>query len=687
MINLGLFMIVKNESSIITRCLDSVKKYIDFVVISDTGSTDNTVELINNYLSENNLKGKVYNDEWKNFGYNRTKSIKNAQEWLEDEKMDMDNTYLLTIDADMILRFNDDFSKEELSKNDMWCLYQINSSIKYYNSRIFRSSYPYKCTGVTHEYWECETKNLPIGITHKEGKLNTLFIDDRGDGGCKADKFTRDIALLTKGLEDEPGNYRYFFYLAQSYGDIGDKDNSIKWYNERIKAGGWYEEIFISYKRIGELYMDKGEEDKAIFNWIKAYETLPERSETLYKICNHYRNKGMNHSSFLFLKQGISIPFPKELVLFLEYPIYEYKFIKELSIIAFYINKRKEGLLACKHILLSNDSQIESRDETFANNFFYINSMTSYPAFKNIKKLPLTTRYPFISSSACLLFNQNNKTYRGVVRAVNYSINDRFEYSIRDDNNNVSTINYWAEFDKDSNLKMQYEIECNTIKARESHIKGLEDLRICAVEDTGKIFGLSVDWEHGRNNHPAVCLVNFERDDEYRYVINKVIPITYNDNICQKNWTLFSNGSKLYALYSHHPLVILEINTETGDYSVIKEKYSNYNLKDIRGSANPIKVSDGWLVLTHEVVHKDTRKYYHRFIKYSDDWDVLEISEPFYMQNFFVEFSLSIMYDKEDNNVMIVYSSRDNTTELMTLDYSKIPWLPKDIKNYLISVL
>ena len=39
-------MIVKNESKIIKRCLDSVKDHIDYWVIVDTGSTDGTQDII-----------------------------------------------------------------------------------------------------------------------------------------------------------------------------------------------------------------------------------------------------------------------------------------------------------------------------------------------------------------------------------------------------------------------------------------------------------------------------------------------------------------------------------------------------------------------------------------------------------------------------------------------------------------
>lgn len=45
---ISLCMIVKDESKVILRCLDSVKKLIDYLFIVDTGSTDDTILLINN---------------------------------------------------------------------------------------------------------------------------------------------------------------------------------------------------------------------------------------------------------------------------------------------------------------------------------------------------------------------------------------------------------------------------------------------------------------------------------------------------------------------------------------------------------------------------------------------------------------------------------------------------------------
>ena len=44
-------MIVKNESLVIERMLKSVIDIIDYYIIVDTGSTDNTIECIKTFMS------------------------------------------------------------------------------------------------------------------------------------------------------------------------------------------------------------------------------------------------------------------------------------------------------------------------------------------------------------------------------------------------------------------------------------------------------------------------------------------------------------------------------------------------------------------------------------------------------------------------------------------------------------
>ena len=66
---LCLNMIVKNESKIITRLLESVLPIIDCYCICDTGSTDNTIEIIETYFQSKNITGIIVYEQFVNFDF------------------------------------------------------------------------------------------------------------------------------------------------------------------------------------------------------------------------------------------------------------------------------------------------------------------------------------------------------------------------------------------------------------------------------------------------------------------------------------------------------------------------------------------------------------------------------------------------------------------------------------------
>ena len=72
-------MIVKDEAHVIERCLASVIPHITSWCISDTGSTDNTIEVIENVMAKAGLPGKVVQHKWFDFGSNRTLALRDAE--------------------------------------------------------------------------------------------------------------------------------------------------------------------------------------------------------------------------------------------------------------------------------------------------------------------------------------------------------------------------------------------------------------------------------------------------------------------------------------------------------------------------------------------------------------------------------------------------------------------------------
>jgi glycosyltransferase involved in cell wall biosynthesis len=381
-----LCMIVKNESKIIERCLNSAKPIIDYISICDTGSNDGTPEIINKWCKENNIPGTVHFAPFKNFGFNRTLAMSLAQEtYLEAD-------YMLLLDADMILEVEHPFDKNSLEM-DQYLTPQYIGQMKFWLTRLVKASLPWISVGVTHEYWDIDRSKLkegPFSCSDTRGKLNNLVINDQQDGGSRTDKFERDKRLLLEGLQDpltpDDIKIRYMFYLAQTYLCLDEYEESIKWYKKRVEAGGWVEEVFYSLLKIGLLYellsiqvsnhYEKLIKESEIFSTVvdqsvieklileeeqyfalattylqKAWEYRTCRAEPLYHLARMYRMKSEYNIGLMYALQGSAIPFPKDDILFVDFHVYDYLFDFEISICANYITSKKDiGLAAQKRL-------------------------------------------------------------------------------------------------------------------------------------------------------------------------------------------------------------------------------------------------------------------------------------------------------------------------------------------------
>nr|QBK90112.1 MAG: glycosyl transferase family 2 [Pithovirus LCPAC102] len=377
MVKICFCAIFKNESKNVYRCLNGVKNVIDYISICDTGSTDNTIELIEQWGNDNNIPTQVHVREFVNFGYNRTLSVNLAKDSFKSAD------YLLLIDADMVLKINKTWSisKDTLDKSSYMFL-QKSDSIEYWNIRLIKANLKWECIGVTHEYWECSNSNI------NRGKINSLWIDDREDGGCKDDKYDRDKKLLEDALKNEDLKDglkgRYMFYLAQTYKCLNNYSKSIYWYQKRIDHGGWSEELYYSQLQIGLNCERMKSYERAIGEYLLAWNMRPIRAEPLQHISSLYREQSKHLLSYTFAKIGINIQYPSNDTLFIDYKTYKYLFHKEISICAYYLardehdNKIKEKYLTegrnAASYIISLDTDISHHESKLAhdNIKFYI---------------------------------------------------------------------------------------------------------------------------------------------------------------------------------------------------------------------------------------------------------------------------------------------------------------------------
>jgi len=349
-------MIVKDESAVIQRCLASVKNVIDYWVIIDTGSEDNTQEIIKTYLQD--IPGELHESSWENFAHNRNEAFQLAK-----EKGD----YILFMDADDVLEFEKDPVFPELTA-DLYNMWRGTVDFSYLKPQIVKAQLNWKWIGVTHEYLDCDQ-------SYSSSLLSHVKYVSKDDGASHKDlktKFLRNIELLTEGLKNEPDNVRYAFYLAESYRYIDEPARALEWFQKRILMGGWEEEIFWA-KLQSALMLEKiGFESNVVIEaLLNAYQYRPHRLEPIYFVAEILNEEGSYDQAYKYLKFISEIPKPKEKdSLFNMDWIEKYGITFQLSICAYYLGYYEESLQCCDDLLKIKELPENWRNQTILNREF-----------------------------------------------------------------------------------------------------------------------------------------------------------------------------------------------------------------------------------------------------------------------------------------------------------------------------
>jgi glycosyltransferase involved in cell wall biosynthesis len=248
-----LVIIAKNESHVIGRAIESAKNFVDYVCVSDTGSTPDEFNGMMDAIEA--AWGKPYAldiFEWKNFAHNRTQALRFA----EDTYPDAD--YLFMMDADDYIRqltYINDLTWQEPPPG--FRVNVVSDNIEYPRVQIFKAGMGWHFRGVVHEYPECAgvTTELPFYPL-------TVCSTREGDRNRDPEKYLKDAHLLMTALNkndaddvDQDLVPRYTFYLAQSFEAAGDLKRAANWYTERvrIKDKGYTEEAYVSMIRLARI--------------------------------------------------------------------------------------------------------------------------------------------------------------------------------------------------------------------------------------------------------------------------------------------------------------------------------------------------------------------------------------------------------------------------------------------------
>ena len=643
MVRIGLNMIVKNEAHIIREVMTCTLPLIDTYVIVDTGSTDNTIQVIKDFYNEHGIQGHVFERPWKNFGHNRSEAIK-----LCDGHMD----YCMVIDADDLMSIPTDGKKIvntllEQEKPNSINIKIHEGDIIYSRGQIFKANDNWRYIGVLHEYaGNGKPDNKTIELPEN------FFMTSRRLGGrnLTGDKQQKDIAVLEQGVKDEPDNDRYMYYLGQSYLEAGRVDDAIVWYKKRFHIGRWIEESFHAAYMVGNCYQRKGD----IINFEKwmqiAHKHRPERAEPIYKLAAFFRHTGDFYKSYHYIQIGRKIPYPKHDVLFVEKFPHIGGFDYEASIVECYTHPDKNiGLRSSIQCMLKTSNFL---DNVISNLKFYVQSISK---IYEPLKIPDVFGPDFRPSAVSVL----EYPYANI-RFVNYLIPNDSLYRTKD-GSPIQSKNAYVNLDTGECIAIMKDPE----PLFPSNIKGIEDLRL--YKNNNKLYFTATSYKEYIQN--KISIVHGDYDLESKSLTNCVGINSPFNNECEKNWIHIPDTDEY--IYSWYPLRTGKI---IGNRFLYNRQIDTPPLFErFRGSASPIRVDDKWICLVHFIEYSNPRKYYHCFVEMDTDFKPLRVTLPFYFKQSGIEYCISTK--KNENTIDCFVSITDANPHKVTIQYSNLEWI------------
>lgn len=333
-----LSMIVKNETAVLQRCLESVRPLISSWAIVDTGSSDGTQELVRRLMAD--LPGELIERPWQDFATGRNQALELAARHGE---------YALIIDADEIMQIDGTRFPPRLEAAAYYLRQgPADGEFEYQLAKLLKLGIGWRWEGVLHEYPALHPQPA-IGLL--DGLKIRYFHDGARSQRPLRDKFMDDARVLERALAQEPHNRRYAFYYAQSLRDAGELEAAIAAYRRRADMGGWDQEVWYSLFQIGLLLARQGAPmEQQIDALLRAWEFRPSRAESLCELAHLLRMARRYASARLFAEQAAAIADTSD-TLFVDRSVYRWRARDEQAVSAWHLGRHEECARLCRALL------------------------------------------------------------------------------------------------------------------------------------------------------------------------------------------------------------------------------------------------------------------------------------------------------------------------------------------------
>lgn len=276
------------------------------------------------------------------------------------------------------------------------------------------------------------------------------------------------------------------------------------------------------------------------------------------------------------------------------------------------------------------------------------------------------------------------------IRHVGYSLylcenNQRFQtkwgpdyapfcYLHPEDDCTLRTINYLCELDEENYDIINYKkVDTSKLDVKPVwEFIGLEDARL--VNWDNKVFMCGVRRDTKTNGEGRMELS--EVKDGVEVNRTRIEPPNDPNSYCEKNWMPILDKPFHFIKWSN-PTEVVKVNLNNKNSKTIKisPKFDGVR-RDIRGGSQVIKIDDYYVAITHEVDlwnnenGKKDGRYYHRFVVWDNNFEIVKVSDDFNFMSAGVEFCCGLALHKD--NILMTFGYQDNASFLLKAPLSYI---------------
>lgn len=291
MVSISLCMIVKNEEAVIGRCLTSVKDLVDEINIIDTGSTDNTKQIVKEFTD------RIFDFEWiQHFAAARNFSFQQATKeyilWLdaddvlleEDQEKFKALKESLTLDIDAVsMNYNLSFDNEG----------NVSSLIRRY--RLVRRDKQFQWIGAVHEYLEVGGKLLDSNVAVSHLPLSH--------------DHSRNINIYKQLVDSgEPLSPRDTFYYANELLDHEQFEDAIFYYETFLTSKlGWVEDNITACFKLADCYSHLNDPENNLSSILRSFEYDIPRPEACCRLGFIFMEQAKTYEAIFWYEQALNI--------------------------------------------------------------------------------------------------------------------------------------------------------------------------------------------------------------------------------------------------------------------------------------------------------------------------------------------------------------------------------------------